>query len=152
MNESLQELTDAGFNIVEERKATAKGARLLDKILPGWYKQINLGKLQMDNGSLCMLGQLFGRGVEGRLAKEMYPEELLAPHAAVFDGYFIAEAYNGTGILKTILCKLGLTGNKEKNELLALRHVCRGHNTKCLWAEEIASRLAKDACQSRSGQ
>jgi len=63
---------DAGNGYDE---STAKGAKLLDTILPGWYKQVDLSNLHMQSSQLCMLGQLFGTRVEGQLAREMYPEE-----------------------------------------------------------------------------
>jgi hypothetical protein len=42
--------------LVEAR--VANGARWLDEQLPGWPQMINLDRLNMTSGSLCVLGQL----------------------------------------------------------------------------------------------
>jgi len=42
---------------VKER--VAKGAALLDRVEPDWYKHIDRSKLQMDNCITCVLGQCF---------------------------------------------------------------------------------------------
>lgn len=36
------------------------GARLLDEQRPGWWQRIDILKLEMNNCSKCILGQLFG--------------------------------------------------------------------------------------------
>lgn len=38
----------------------ARGVKLLDKRMPGWDERINLHRLDMGNGTHCVLGQLYG--------------------------------------------------------------------------------------------
>lgn len=40
-------------------KQVNKGAALLDKFHPGWYREINVSKLEMSSCTSCVLGQLF---------------------------------------------------------------------------------------------
>lgn len=123
-----------------EQWCVRKGARLLDKILPGWHKQITLEKLNMMDGDLCMMGQLFGDDVEAKLAWEMYPEEMSRSSLSMHDsGYFRAFQRN---LVRNLMDKKHVR-NLERN-LGNLRYVCNGHDTKCLWAKEIATRLDKD--------
>lgn len=44
-----------------QKSRVAKGAALLDKKKPNWFKRINLDDLQMLSNSSCILGQL-GKG------------------------------------------------------------------------------------------
>lgn len=37
-----------------------RGAKLLDKELPGWHTRINLHNLDLNNCEQCILGQLYG--------------------------------------------------------------------------------------------
>src|SRR5688572_23142249 len=57
------------------REAVRRGAKLLDKLIPGWHQRMRPEQLRMSNASLCAAGQLFGNRVEMAIAKEMYPEE-----------------------------------------------------------------------------
>lgn len=43
-------------------------ANLLDDVRPGWFRQIDLGKLAMEDCSNCLLGQLFGQYGKGLTA------------------------------------------------------------------------------------
>jgi hypothetical protein len=38
----------------------ARGARLLDRVRPGWWQEINLKTLSLDDCWVCVLGQLYG--------------------------------------------------------------------------------------------
>ena len=133
-----------------EEERVAAGARLMDRILPGWHKVVNLDKLFMNNGSLCLLGQTFGVHAERSLAKEMYPEEW-EESCKKTDyprntnaGFFIASGrHNAGGMVPRILFKLRIKTEMLK-EYKALECACKGHDNKCQWADEIASRLAKD--------
>ena len=135
---------EGGYPLAQERVAVAKGAALLDKLLPGWHRQIRLNDLEMADGSMCMMGQLFGRGVEGELAKEMYPKEFEEAHDdwSVDNGYDAALYANGLAIIPRLMRKLKV---KSDRKLTALKHVCSGHDNRCLWAEQIAERRAKEA-------
>lgn len=53
-------LPAGGGSTLEARVAT--GARWLDHILPGWWRDVNLGMLSVSSSSCCPLGQLFDRG------------------------------------------------------------------------------------------
>lgn len=130
-----------------EREMVAKGANLLDTILPGWYKEIDLKQLEMSDGTMCMMGQLFGTGVESKLAETMYPKEMQKARGKGDtdwdEGYSIGLCLPGGGVVGWVINKLGLK-DKMKQELMALDYVCDGHDTKCFWAEQIADRIAKD--------
>lgn len=148
--ESYANLRAEGINIREERVAVAKGAKLLDQLLPGWHKQVKLSKLDMENGSLCMMGQLFGRSVEGKLAREMYPEEMREANG--WNGYNKAlgvPAWAGGDLIHTLMEKLGLASKaKPEDQYEALDHACSGrHDNKCLWADEVAKRVAKEEAE-----
>lgn len=136
----------------DEQLAVAKGAKFLDKILPGWYKRVDLETLDMSDGALCMLGQTFGVHAEACLAKEMYPNEYNAgltaarrvwPQVPVSRlqtwGYRLGRDWIIPSIMR----------NREEDpetsdEFSVLKYVCSGHDNKCYWAEEVAERLAKD--------
>lgn len=145
---------------MSNREEVAKGARLMDRILPGWYRGVDLDRLNMSDGTMCLLGQTFGVHAERSLAREMYPKEFTAallnvkadfatdsPRYKSF-GFNIASSNRPLhgGMIDMILKKLGLDRDTEVyNEQQALRRVCSGHlNTKCEWAAEVAERLAKD--------
>ena len=46
------------MSTIQER--VAAGAALLDKKVPGWREQVNLGTLKMNHCGRCVLGQIFG--------------------------------------------------------------------------------------------
>lgn len=143
-------------NPEQERAAVAKGAALLDKILPGWYNEINLNTLEMDDGSMCMMGQLFGAGIESDLAREMYPKEMeeITKDLELDEwGMDDSEGYNKalqirfhkhSNFIKYLMKKHGVD-RKMAAHYTALYAVCDGHDTKCFWAEAIAERKANDA-------
>ncbi len=39
-------------------KRATRGARLLDRVLPGWFIELDVEKLNLGNGCNCVLGQL----------------------------------------------------------------------------------------------
>lgn len=159
--------------MTEESEAVrvARGAKLMDKILPGWYKRVDLKKLNMASASMCLLGQTFGVHNEASLAREMYPEEF---EEATSDrdnkshGYSIATDYTrrGIGVYTNMLTEIGeklgllppveplnsvLLTNTNKviqtmmnPDFATLTQVCRGHDNRCEWSAEVAARLAAD--------
>ena len=136
----------------EEVAAVKKGARLLDKILPGWHRQINLDHLQMDSGVHCMMGQLFGAGVEAQLAREMYPEEMSKLRSA--DGFrnALCQHYWQDGnhvedLITRLMRKLRLKAGYAE-----LDRVCAGHDNRCVWSAEVAERIAADETSSKGGR
>lgn len=134
-------------NKLSNHNATVRGALLLDKILPGWYKEVDLENLNMQSSQLCMMGQLFGTHVESRLAKEMYPTEFedAKRKASVSYGYgdFIPGYVLGTFAHGGFVASI--TPPEMGAELKALETVCSGHlDTRCDWSEEVAKRLAAD--------
>lgn len=48
--------------------AAQRGAELLDLVRPGWYMQVQPGKLDLGNRQRCVLGQLYGDYILGVLA------------------------------------------------------------------------------------
>lgn len=78
----------------EESKAVSRGARLLDKVKPGWFKKVHPEELDMSNPEMCILGQTFkryGSAVE-RIAKEA-PRRGIRVH---LDGFkYIDSGYYG---------------------------------------------------------
>lgn len=159
MNDIHYDATDGGKPLVQERAAVKKGAQLLDKVLPGWHNEVALDKLDMSEGSMCMMGQLFGTGVESKLAETMYPQELdEAREAYAGQDYYDRDVENGFGVAGTfrhpeesligkLMRKIGLSLESKESlaKFLALEHVCQGHDNACLWAEQVAERRAKEA-------
>jgi len=45
---------------VTDEKHVADGARYLDLNAPGWFRSIDLNRLNMSNPCCCVVGQLFG--------------------------------------------------------------------------------------------
>ena len=126
----------------EIREKVRRGAELLDKILPDWYKAVDLKKLRMEDGSLCLLGQTFGRNVEKSLAKEMYPELFTELRkTGSWPGYSMGLRMIPRIIAKRFRGKEKVTAEKE---FRALNVACCGYDTRCEWAEEVAERRAKD--------
>lgn len=127
----------------ELREATSRGAKLLDKLVPGWANRVKLETLDMADIHLCMLGQLFGSDVETALAKEMYPEELkrITREHGVSAGYSVGK--------KFVLGKAGVLAPPGRHEATGpadvetafLLTACSGYATKCYWAEEVADRV-----------
>ena len=154
MSEIHYDACDGGLPLVQERAAVRKGAALLDKILPGWHNEVELDRLEMANGSMCMMGQLFGTAIETDLAKKMYPGELEEAatkyeYDGEYDGFDVAGTWRAidTSLIGRLMAKIGLN-TKSKASLAkfkALQHVCSGHDNSCLWAEQITERKAKEA-------
>lgn len=48
--------------------AARSGAALLDKKEPGWKDKIDLAKLDLADGCLCVLGQVYGMFEDGEIA------------------------------------------------------------------------------------
>ena len=121
-----------------ERAAVAKGAALLDRILPGWEDVVDISKLEMGDPALCMLGQTFGMHNEKSLAKEMYPEEWKEATTFFSLGEKSYGYVLGDRIFRTFrdTNKNGVTGDDVRN----LDYVCGGHDNKCEWIEEILKR------------
>jgi hypothetical protein len=46
-------------------EAVSKGAQLLDKLEPVWWRKINTYLLAMGNPQTCILGQIYGDFVHG---------------------------------------------------------------------------------------
>lgn len=50
----------------QAREAVAKGAALLDERNPGWDAKIDLDGLYVGDSTECVLGQLYGRYLDGQ--------------------------------------------------------------------------------------
>jgi hypothetical protein len=51
------------MNVYDMR--VAKGMKVLDKVQPGWHNNIDLQNLKLSWCGSCVLGQLYGRYLEG---------------------------------------------------------------------------------------
>lgn len=51
------------------QQRVSRGAKLLDEKMPGWFEKIDLGKLCMSDGTVCVLGQLWGKGKPGMFGR-----------------------------------------------------------------------------------
>src|SRR5262245_51450155 len=51
-----------------EVKAARKGARFLDKRVPGWFRKIRTRELDLSDPNVCILGQCFNGFSEGLAA------------------------------------------------------------------------------------
>lgn len=49
----------------EEHRAVIRGAKFLDKIRPGWYREVKLSSLSMNDCHQCILGQIYGEYTRG---------------------------------------------------------------------------------------
>lgn len=47
------------------RARVAQGADLLDRVWPGWWREISLDRLAMHSCDACVLGQLYGEYTRG---------------------------------------------------------------------------------------
>ena len=54
--------------MVPQLAEVRRGAALLDKMQPGWAKQINTTTLEMGSSCDCILGQLYGDYIDGAKA------------------------------------------------------------------------------------
>ena len=130
-------------------EAIIKSAKLLDTTVPGWYKKINLKKLDMPNTSLCMLGQLFGHDVEMSIAKELFPKEHAKINKELVGGFKHTDKMPGFNIGLSWFIRWankvkGTAKVKRLEEVNFLHRACGGAAIECLWAEQVAERLAKD--------
>lgn len=62
-----------------------RGARLLDEKNPGWYKRIQLSRLDMGNGRYCILGQLYYTYLDGQWKLGLSDWKGCAKHGFVID-------------------------------------------------------------------
>lgn len=46
--------------LIKYPSSVAHAAQIFDVIYPGWAKKINVGKLNMESETNCILGQLYG--------------------------------------------------------------------------------------------
>ncbi len=83
-----------------ERVAT--GAGLLDKVRPGWARQISIPAMDMGDVGFCVLGQIFGDYTTGRVTLGLSKKDTIAH-----------------GLLLTYA---GMPGEEQYSELAALWH------------------------------
>ena len=115
--------------VLDNQEMVNKGAALLDRILPGWHRRLQLRRLDMKDIDLCVLGQLFGRDTEMALAREMYPEEFIN--------------YNSCGYAAG-KCIISAIPDVKREDYETLAQVCSGIDTKCEWANAVSERLIAD--------
>lgn len=116
-----------------------RGAKVLDQVIPGWEKRVNLETLRMGSATLCMLGQLFGANTETAIAKEMYPELWQKMNNESHCGYLTGSRMIPS-LVGSPVCDIDQA--PFDSDLKALGIACSGVNTRCYWAEEAATRLA----------
>lgn len=71
----------------------ARGAALLDRALPGWAQLIDLGKLDLSDTTMCVLGQLFEDRLEEKAAAPEFCDSNFAVgrHVLGLDGLAIVQ-------------------------------------------------------------
>lgn len=65
-----------------------KGARLLDRVRPDWYAEIDIDQLDLADWESCILGQLYGSFAGGReivLGEDSHNEQA-TPHGFFWPG------------------------------------------------------------------
>ena len=144
-------------------KVVAKGAALLDDKVPGWWKVINLQKLDINDCHTCMLGQLFGYEVETALGAALFGLPTSRPVAACGRPLTNSElTFNGhTGYargVKSLDLVSSLATSVYTNELTtSSTGVNIGisnsyENLRCAWAKVIAERRVAEEGESNAGQ
>lgn len=129
----------------EMQDRVRRGALVLDQVVPGWAKRVNLKTLKMSNGALCMLGQLFGTDVETSIGQEMHPELWRKSSGIMNDhcGYV-----TGSGMIPKLLGRLEgdidwAGKDADTDDMGALSRACAGADNKCFWADEVVARLSE---------
>lgn len=131
------------------KKQVERAAKLMDRELPGWHRMVDLEKLQMIDGAMCLLGQTFGVHMEKCLAKEMFPKEWEKARRAAFIPEGLAK--HGYQIGRQLLRKRKEEGRVDAEDLTALEIVCSGIDTRCAWIAEITERRLKDEEEATDG-
>lgn len=77
----------------------AKGATLLDRERPGWADEIDLGKLDLNSGCRCVLGQLHGpTGEYGESSPfYLYAQDLFGPSFLEVDRGTVEHGFIASG-------------------------------------------------------
>lgn len=66
----------------EAEARVSQGATYLDRVRPSWFRQIDIGVLQLESCSQCIMGQLrgidgnFGHGYDPAYGFDLYEEEM----------------------------------------------------------------------------
>ena len=116
------------------RPRVAKAAQFLDKVVPGWFNLINLQTLQMSDCTKCVLGQTFGRETEDQLAA------ILGDDTPAW-GQFKTGFDRGSNYLY---------GKGRDTYTTGTAFGAEGF-LKCMWAEEVAERLAQAEVEDSKG-
>jgi len=137
---------------VKVRPEVKKAAKLLDETIPGWHWRVDPERLQMDDCSMCMLGQTFGADAELAIGRELYPKEWKEAAQELADQWNIddykealtagsMEGYEiGLHFFRTLMKK----GKIGKVKFSSLDRACYGDVDNCEWISEIADRRAAD--------
>lgn len=113
--------------MTREEKAARRGARYLDKTLPGWAAKIDLRTLDMDSPEHCVIGQTVGDYYKGM---DAFGHPDAADEHWVFDhGFNLRFSHKWT----------------KADEHRAYDRLV------CAWAPLIALRLVKAASEQRAG-
>ena len=139
----------------QQRKSVKAAALMLDQLVPGWHRYIKPAELNMENCTLCALGQLFGDNVETSVAKVLYPELWREKWWNTgFDtalwGHNILGKYN-SGMLHALCESKGLDFKQLYQGVdMGSNAFGASDELRCLWAEEAAERLASDTTDTES--
>lgn len=82
------------FTFADEVK---RGSALLDRMVPGWYRDLDLDKLNLSSGYACVLGQLSMSRFQTQLREryeEEYGDEL--PEDYLFDYSWVTKMFSDT--------------------------------------------------------
>ena len=113
----------------------AKGSAWLDKVRPGWHKEIDVETLNLGRPEACTLGQTFGR---------------LASENLCQDGNFSIP--HGFGLIFKMPLRKGFLGfgTVEDRGTLAAQKVKAYRILSATWIQEILRRRANDRLQAES--
>lgn len=75
----------------EEKATIRRGAKLLDKMRPSWFKSVSIQKLDLGSCDLCVLGQLYDNGTKNGYDRglDLLKEKLDSPEYA----FIISDEY-----------------------------------------------------------
>ena len=136
------------------KESVHTAAAVLDKTIPGWHNRVNLKQLKMSDCTQCMLGQTFGLEAEMSIAKELHPKLWNKAKADLLEGgwYYGDDDSDISGYDIGIQYFQNMLEAEKisSHEYEAIDDACRGSSAlKCLWANEIADRQAKDQDEKR---
>lgn len=82
----------------QAKRIVARGAKLLDKRIPGWAKLIDVPALKLNNANLCVLGQVFTKKIRDMLSTSLATRDIKIDNAFVAAKNFLfpSDTYAGS--------------------------------------------------------